>query len=172
MKKVWKIILVILIFISGFAIGLATKYYIDEWKAKRNVALWMDSLDPFKNDKYGGATPEETFDMYLTALKKGDLELASKYFYATKQQQQLEFLKGQEESKKFNEYILKLETMEKDWKIEESNDSNIKLYFYEEVISENIKSNFLGKETIVPAGKYGRDIRFDRVNNIWKIYSL
>lgn len=32
-----------------------------------------------KNDTYGGKTPEETLDLYIQALKAGDIELASKY---------------------------------------------------------------------------------------------
>ena len=31
-------------------------------------------------DTYGGKTPQETLDMFVDALKKGDVELASKYF--------------------------------------------------------------------------------------------
>lgn len=34
----------------------------------------------YKNDTYGGATPEETLKFFVEALKKGDVELASKYF--------------------------------------------------------------------------------------------
>src|SRR3990167_4021988 len=31
-------------------------------------------------DTYGGKTPQETLDLFVDALKKGDVELASKYF--------------------------------------------------------------------------------------------
>src|SRR3990167_11080939 len=31
-------------------------------------------------DTYGGKTPRETLDMFIDALKKGDVELAAKYF--------------------------------------------------------------------------------------------
>ena len=37
-------------------------------------------LEAQKNDTYGGKTPEETLDLYVTALKAGDIELASKYY--------------------------------------------------------------------------------------------
>ncbi len=40
---------------------------------------------PYKEDTYGGKTPEETWAMFLEALKKGDVELASKYFVVEKQ---------------------------------------------------------------------------------------
>jgi len=36
-------------------------------------------LEAQKNDNYGGKTPEETLDLYIAALKAGDIELASKY---------------------------------------------------------------------------------------------
>ncbi len=31
-------------------------------------------------DTYGGKTPKETLDLFVAALKKGDIDLASKYF--------------------------------------------------------------------------------------------
>ena len=41
----------------------------------------------YKNDKYGGDTPQETLDLFIDALKKGDVDLASKYFVPEKQEQ-------------------------------------------------------------------------------------
>ncbi|MEK7143610.1 MAG: hypothetical protein AAB756_02155, partial [Patescibacteria group bacterium] len=34
----------------------------------------------YKKDTYGGATPEETLALFIDALKKGDTDLAAKYF--------------------------------------------------------------------------------------------
>jgi len=48
----------------------------------------------YKNDKYGGKTPEETYAMFLEALKKKDIELASKYFTLDKQEQYKKALQG------------------------------------------------------------------------------
>ena len=36
--------------------------------------------DAMKADTFGGKTPRETLDMFIDALKKGDVELAAKYF--------------------------------------------------------------------------------------------
>ena len=36
--------------------------------------------EAYKNDTYGGSTPEETLRLFVEALKKEDVELASKYF--------------------------------------------------------------------------------------------
>jgi hypothetical protein len=37
-------------------------------------------------DTYGGATPQETWKMFVAALEAGDTDLASKYFVVTKQE--------------------------------------------------------------------------------------
>ncbi|MEK7147099.1 MAG: hypothetical protein AAB772_02480 [Patescibacteria group bacterium] len=36
--------------------------------------------EAYRNDTYGGKTPQETLDMFVVALRAGDIELASKYF--------------------------------------------------------------------------------------------
>ncbi|MBI4992229.1 MAG: hypothetical protein HZB99_03355 [Candidatus Harrisonbacteria bacterium] len=36
--------------------------------------------EAYSNDTYGGSTPEETLRLFVEALKKEDIELASKYF--------------------------------------------------------------------------------------------
>lgn len=43
-----------------------------EWEKNYNKAM--------TEDVYGGKTPEETLKMFIEALKKEDIELASKYF--------------------------------------------------------------------------------------------
>lgn len=40
-------------------------------------------------DTYGGKTPQETLQMYIEAVEKGDYELASKYFVIGNQEQEL-----------------------------------------------------------------------------------
>mgnify|MGYP001562286652 CR=1 FL=1 len=50
-------------------------------KVDKSVERFQESLEePYKKDTYGGKTPEETWAMYLDALKKGDIELAIKYY--------------------------------------------------------------------------------------------
>lgn len=46
----------------------------------------------YREDPYGGETPEETLRLFIDALKKGDVELASKYFVLDKQQKLAEDL--------------------------------------------------------------------------------
>lgn len=55
--------------------------YSDKYKLEREV---RKVIDEYNNDPYGGDTPEETMRLFLDALKKGDLDLASKYFVMEK----------------------------------------------------------------------------------------
>jgi hypothetical protein len=48
----------------------------------------------YKEDKFGGKTPEETYEMFLDALRKKDIELASKYFVLDKQDEYKKVLNG------------------------------------------------------------------------------
>lgn len=45
-------------------------------------------------DTYGGKTPQETLQMYIDAVEKGDYKLASKYFIGDKQEKELKSFNG------------------------------------------------------------------------------
>lgn len=59
---------------------------VEEYLAKK------DQL--YAQDTYGGATPEETLDLYIKALKEENFELASKYFKLEDQENELAELQG------------------------------------------------------------------------------
>ena len=62
--------------------------WLRSWQDQRAAAATQKKLEAaYRNDKYGGVTPEETFNMFIVALEKGDVELASKYFVLNKQEQ-------------------------------------------------------------------------------------
>lgn len=89
-QKIIKILMVIIIFIVitvlGYLSGGIVKYKIDVRKVDKSVERFQNSLEePYKKDIYGGKTPEETWAMYLDALKSGDIDLASKYFAVEEQ---------------------------------------------------------------------------------------
>jgi len=174
MNKLKKIILLILIFASGFALGNVVKYYLDMWRAEMSVQTFLNAIEaPYKNDKYGGTTPEETFDMYITALKKGDLELASKYFAINKQKGRLESLKEIED---LDSYIKELESIDMEQWIQkdgvDSMDIGYKAYRYieQEIETVNNQGQIINK--ILPVGEYSSVINFKKNNNIWKLYLL
>ena len=60
--------------------------WLRAWQDQRAARSAQEQLEKaYRNDKYGGATPEETFDMFIAALEKGDIDLASRYFVFNKQ---------------------------------------------------------------------------------------
>ena len=49
-------------------------------KVEKVEQAMTDFETAMRNDTYGGKTPEETLAMFIDALKKGDVDLACKYF--------------------------------------------------------------------------------------------
>ena len=89
-RKYWKFVIGFLIIIVVVAGGFFVwdKYFSQQAKLNRqNAENYQKYLDWQKNyekamreDTYGGKTPEETLQMFIEALRKEDVELASKYF--------------------------------------------------------------------------------------------
>jgi len=82
-----------------------TNKYI-EWEKNYTKAM--------TEDVYGGKTPQETLDMFIDALKKEDVELASKYFMLNSvgqiNQEWVDGLKKAKEEGKLQEIAKELET--------------------------------------------------------------
>ena len=60
------------------------------WQRMKNEAANFekeiaDKKGKIAADTYGGKTPQETLDMFISAVEKGDYELASKYFVVERQ---------------------------------------------------------------------------------------
>lgn len=107
----------------------------------------------YKKDTYGGITPEETLALFIDALKKGDTDLAAKYFVPEKQKNEAEELLA---GKKNNVLSLLINDLEK----------------------EKIGSNFSeGRyRFITHDNNNNAEFQFDLVLNpstkVWKIESL
>jgi len=54
----------------------------------------QDDYNAKMADTYGGKTPQETLQLYIAAVEKGDYELASKYFVIEGQKGELESLES------------------------------------------------------------------------------
>lgn len=68
-------------FVWTYYLSPAAKYQRQIEKQYQAYQQWEEQYkDAMKQDTYGGKTPEETLQMFIEALKKGDIELASKYF--------------------------------------------------------------------------------------------
>ncbi len=89
-KKYWKFVAgflgIIVIVAGGFFVW--DKYFSPQAKINRETQKnyekyleWQKNYEKaMTEDTYGGKTPEETLKMFIEALKKEDIELASKYF--------------------------------------------------------------------------------------------
>ena len=90
-----------------FAIGYD---YYEQWKGERNVERLAEFLRETEKAKYekqaadtiGGKTPQETLDLFIQAVEKGDYDLASKYFVIEKQEEWKKDLIEVAENKKIN----------------------------------------------------------------------
>ena len=86
----WKfsIALVAIILVVFFGLEIWSSYFSQAGRQSRelqaNYQKYLNVQNKYeaamKADTYGGKTPEETLGMFIDALKKGDIELASKYF--------------------------------------------------------------------------------------------
>jgi len=168
MNKFKIIVLLFFFFALGTFLGGTVKYFNIRWVADRNINEYLSFFEPQNiDDNYGGSTPEETFDMYLDALRKGDLELASKYYTVDKWDKRLEVLKNTD----INSYIKELEGIMLNW-ISYNSIGNISTFIYKEKIDKDTNIDFLGTNIDLPAGEYTRKIEFEKINNIWKISLL
>ena len=144
---------------------------LQEWRAAKTAQEQIEKL--YRNDKYGGKTPEETFDMFVSALEKGDIDLASKYFVLNKQEQwkkTLEEYKIKALLADFNSELLKNRVQ---WKRIETEDKNIIEYNYDVKVPENTTVEITGNKLELPAGEYTNIVIFEKYpSEIWKINLL
>ena len=112
-KKIIKIIIIAIVFlliaVGGYIAGNLTKYGLDVRKADKTVERFQGSLEePYKKDVYGGKTPEETWAMYIDALKKGDIDLAIKYYAVGDQEKREKFLAEEKQIDSLKLYLEQL----------------------------------------------------------------
>ncbi|MBI2451233.1 MAG: hypothetical protein HYV52_02775 [Parcubacteria group bacterium] len=159
-----------------FIIILAGDKYYKYSQEKAQKKLVEEMNRPYLEDTYGGKTPEETFAMFLDALKKGDIELASKYFVIGNfQEENKKYLKILEEKNNLSQSIQQWEdALISGTKFEgEKNDYSItyKVRIIKPTKLINYKTN---QESILPIGEYTNSIIFMKYpsSNIWKIADL
>lgn len=167
----WKFILgffgVIILVIGGFYVW--KNYLSSDAKRVRQIEKQSQALLQWekdikeiqKNDIFGGKTPEETLKMFIDALKKEDIELASKYFalntnenseyYLTKKEWENGLRKIKEEGN-IDGIISKLE--------------KVKLTFKDESGALFKAYNNNGEINVLV------DIKLNKYSQVWKIESI
>lgn len=119
MKTILKKVLFVVLGIVGiFFIWALIDSSYQAWqgyKWQKQTDKFQAALEqPYKEDTHGGKTPEETWDMFLDALKKGDIELASKYYDVGHQEKGKERIIKLKQENKFDQWLNNLETLKKD----------------------------------------------------------
>ncbi|MFH0803882.1 MAG: hypothetical protein V1877_02080 [Candidatus Tagabacteria bacterium] len=110
-KTFWKFaaLFAVIIFLAGGAIWL-DRYYQWRKSPQYQAEKYLKEMEQkYREDTYGGFTPEETLQLFIDALKKGDTDLASKYFVVDKQEEWKNKLEKSREAGNINNFIILLE---------------------------------------------------------------
>lgn len=133
-------------------------------KVEKSMAELPGKIEAYKKDMeadiYGGKTPEETLQMFIDALKKDDIELASKYFAldddtAQKDQAHLNNLTKAKEENRIPKIIEILSKAEIDSELNGANENSVWFVVFE------------GEELIADI-----NLKFNKYSKVWKIESL
>jgi len=139
---------------NGRVIVMDKKWYEGPIQFAKKVVNLQERLEEMKKlDDFGGATPQETMDAFVEALKKGDTELASRYFVFNKQEQmQIELIRINSE-KKLGDMISDL------LRAKESGYLSLDKFRYVILNSDGIVALMI-------------DLSFNEYTKVWKIESL
>lgn len=155
---------------------------IADWRAQRYEEALQKHNDEMRArytaDIDGGKTPEETIELFITALKAGDIEQASKYYVLEKQEEELVHLKNDilgkygDLQKSIDFYA---EVKEKGVKkCNEKGDGCVFEYEYIRTETSTTTAVVSGQNLILvsPAGSKGRkliDVGLNHFSGVWKI---
>ena len=94
----------------GFGVLFFIQYLRNAEDPEKQAQKYMEALEKaYREDQYGGNTPEETLQLFIDALKKGDTDLAAKYFIIDEQEKWKENLIQIKDAGKLNLMIKDLE---------------------------------------------------------------
>ncbi|MBI3019760.1 MAG: hypothetical protein HYY60_00320, partial [Parcubacteria group bacterium] len=112
--RAWKFEMGFLLIIgAALLVWAATVYLSPEARKARDANEYLERLQAeYKNDTYGGATPEETLSLFIAALEKGDIELASKYFLPEDREEILVQIQSSKNGGKLGEAILRFRSLD------------------------------------------------------------
>jgi len=110
----------ILIVLVGLATLFGIRYlrarndpaYQNERAAYEYVEQEKQLIQQMKDDPYGGETPEQTLGLFIDALKKGDTDLAAKYFVIGEQEKWKKYLSKEKSMGNIDQIILEAEKLE------------------------------------------------------------
>ncbi len=179
-KKVliWIGAILLLVLIILYILGVNAPK-IEKWKLERQQVAYdkmvQAEIDKYKQDFDGGKTPEETLDLFLVALKAGDIDKASRYYEISVQGKALASLKEElrkqgnlEQGINYTTEVYKKGTK----KCNEKGDGCTFRYEYVTEKDETVNFGKSGDKLFVPAGSRSSkftDVGINRYTEIWKI---
>jgi hypothetical protein len=173
--KHW-IVVFILAIIAGFVIWgmLHLGPFLKNWQDNRAAQAIKNQLQiQYRNDKYGGNSPEETYNLFTMALEKGDTDLASKYFVLEKQNQWQKALQLYKDKSLLVGFIRELKNTETKWQKIQLKDSTKAEFDYAVVIEKDTVANFNGQDVSIKAGNYKGSILLQKYpSGNWKLSDL
>lgn len=143
-------------FVAMIAVGVTALYFDDikSMKMERDARQYLEELQrQEREDIYGGATPEETLQLFVDALKAGDVELASKYFVLDKQAEWFDNLKKIQNADKLDLMVADILSAERGGDTLNNIAKFVAVNFNQEVVA------------II-------NIKINKFSNLWKIESL
>lgn len=191
-KKILKIsgIFLLIVFATMWYIGYFSPEYIrtipertHKWAVDRYEKNASEAIEKqitalrekYQNDFDGGKTPEKTLDLYLAALRAGDIEKASKYYEFSVQEKALASLKKEfmdrgdlNQSIEYTTEVYKKGNK----KCNEKNDGCTFDYTYITTKDETVAFGESGDKLFVPAGSESSkftDLTQNPFTKIWKI---
>ena len=142
----------------------------EAWQVKR---AYDKLAEPYYKDTYGGKTPEETYDLFISALKKGDTDLASKYFVIEDQESWDKTLSEYQNVGSLNSFIAEIENTKKVWRKSDKSTQDLVSFVYTNIITEDKEVEFEGQKLTIPAGNYQNESVFTKYpTGVWKIEGL
>jgi hypothetical protein len=120
----------------------------------------------YEEDTYGGKTPEETLALFIDALKKGDTDLAAKYFVIDKQEEWKGRL-GSIADVNLKSLLVDIQKA----KLISSHDTSVRFEYKRQFNGNNVKVQ--GKNFELESGYVNQPIDMAKSpNGIWKIIDL
>ena len=173
-RRYWKFIAGFLgiMVIAGAGFFVWNKYFSPQAKLERQTQEnyqkylnWQTNYEKaMKEDTYGGKTPEETLKMFIEALKKEDIGLASKYFVLETDTESPDYLTR----KKWENYLQEISN--KNLLQQMANDIEKDVKPLTKALNNKEFSYALFNED----GTVGIsiDLKFNEYSGVWKIESL
>lgn len=105
-----KIAAYILVGLAAFLfVGVYLLGWYGDWKFNRDLEATRKEMErPYLEDTYGGKTPKETLEMFISAVEKEDFDLASKYFVLSKQEEWKKKLENGKEKNNLEWFLTEL----------------------------------------------------------------